>query len=74
MATVQTFRARDIYTFRTAARVGARRLIGQFLCALIGASRSEFDAESAAAMFCVSLTFSININQTNKHTILTLCT
>jgi len=37
------------------------RLIGQFLCALIGASRSEFYAESAAAMFCVSLiTFSNN--------------
>ena len=35
-----------IYAFLTAARVGARRLIGPFLCALIGASRSEFDAES----------------------------
>jgi len=31
------------------------RLIGQFLCVLLGASRSEFDAESAAAMFCVSV-------------------
>ena len=30
-------------------------VIGQLLCAVIAGSRSEFDAESTAAMFCISL-------------------